>query len=77
MKRFTLVAMSIVAAFLAGCAADGTQNQGNSVASHGDAPIGSLIKSRTPSAQNSGQADMQALENARIQNNGVMNLPQR
>lgn len=73
MKRFMLAAVA-GAILISGCAADGPQGQGQGGGSinRDDPPLGSLIKRKPGSTgtQNSTQADMQALENARTMNMG-------
>jgi hypothetical protein len=85
MKRFALfvpvvTAALAAAALLSGCSAD-PQRQGQSTASESSyTSVGSYIprkKSAGAGPDNVANADLQALENARINGNGTLNLPQR
>jgi hypothetical protein len=68
------------AAMTSGCSAD-PQQQGRSTASDSSyTSVGSYIprkKSAGAGPDNVANADMQALENARINGNGTLNLPQK
>lgn len=67
------------AALTSGCAADPSK-QGDTVADAGSTSLGSYIprkKSAGAGPGNVGNANMQALENDRVNGNGVLNLPQK
>jgi opacity protein-like surface antigen len=67
------------AALTTGCAADPTR-QGDTVADASSTTLGSYIprkKSAGAGTGNVGTANMQSLENDRINGNGVINLPQK
>lgn len=75
MKRFMMVAVTGVLV-LSGCAAGDTtgQRQAGQTIDREDPPLGSLIKRKPGStgSQNSGNVDLQALENARTVGNGTI-----
>lgn len=67
------------ATLLSGCSSDPTK-QGDAVADSGSTSIGSYIprkKSAGAGPVNTSTADLQQLENARNNSNGVLNLPQK
>jgi hypothetical protein len=73
MKGFTLAALAGVI-LLSGCASDaGNPNGQHAVADRSDAPLGSYIKRKPGSRDDSVTMDKQALENERTMNNGTMN----
>jgi hypothetical protein len=81
MKPTTLIVPMALAALaacalLSGCAAN-PQPQSEARAEAGTTTLGSLIprKKSAGTVNNVGNADLQALENARNNGNGVMNLP--
>jgi len=77
MKGITLAAVT-GAILLCGCASPDNSTAGqNTVASRGEAPLGSYIKKKPGSGNDNVTLDKQALENERQMNNGSINLPQR
>jgi type IV pilus biogenesis protein CpaD/CtpE len=76
MKGMTLAAVA-GAILLCGCASTDNPTTGqNTVASRGEAPLGSYIKKKSGTNDNT-MLDKQALENERQMNNGSINLPTR
>lgn len=77
MKGITFAALAGIA-LLSGCAADAAKPNGQqTVADRSDAPLGSYIKRKPGSRNDTVTLDKQAIENERAMSNGTINLPQR
>lgn len=80
MNLFALLAPAALAcaALMSGCSSEPHANNGGAATESSYTSVGSYIprkKSTGPGANNVGNVDLQSLENARNNGNGVMNLP--
>jgi len=76
MKGITLAALAGIV-LLSGCAAPADPNGQQTVADRSDAPLGSYIKRKPGSRNDTVKLDKQTIENERVMNNGAIDLPHR